>query len=205
MIPIQSHDGTEIQQLAGFMEDATTDEQLAAIVSHRESSANAMTEAVTAFEQLYDRHSQLLLAFLSSRTTRSQLEDVHQTVWQKVWQFLPDRFTGGNFRAWLYQISRNHLIDQSRRKRPDDASEAVESAAVTDDPGAPLMDEEHTQILERCLKRLQQDMAEIVRSRLAGENYETICERMNLIPARAHKLFFQAREQVGRCVQKAME
>jgi len=168
-----------------------TDEQLAAIVAARDNSAAAMDEAVAGFEQLYARHSRLLLAFLSSRVARCNLEDVHQTVWQKVWQHLPGQFKGGNLRAWLYQITRNHLIDLSRKKKPDDSSAAVESAAFTEEPGAALLDNEQKIILQRCLEHLQQEMADIVRSRLAGENYDTICGRMDLAPARAHKLFFR--------------
>jgi len=187
------------------MDDTNTDEELAAVVAARNTSEKALEQAVAAYEALYRRHSRLLLAFLSSRTTRNQLEDLHQVVWQKVWQFLPGQFKGGNFRAWLYQIARNQLIDFSRKRKPTDSSEAVESAHTTEEPGAALLDEEKKQILQRCLQHLQQEMADIVRGRLAGENYDTICERMDLAPARAHKLFFQAREQLSGCVQKAME
>ena len=181
-----------------------SDEQMAELIQRRDESTDAMQKAAECFEQLYARHARLLLAFLSSRVKRSDLEDVHQGVWQKVWQNLPSRFRGGNFRAWMHQIARNHLIDLSRKKKPDELPEGIE-AVGSERPEDPMEDAERQEILARCLEKLQENMAEIVRSRLSGEDYNTICERMEIKAARAHKLFFQAREQLTNCAKKAIE
>jgi RNA polymerase sigma factor (sigma-70 family) len=186
-------------------EGLASDEQLAQVIRIREQSAFTMRDATDCFEQLYERHSRLLLAFLSSRVSRSDLEDVHQTVWQKIWQYLPGQFKGGNFRAWMHQIARNYLIDLSRKRRPQEMEDTSEPLASGQRPEDPLEDVERQEILTRCLGRLQEDMGEIVRSRLSGEDYNGICTRMGIEPARAHKLFFQAREQVTSCIQKAMQ
>ena len=186
-------------------EGLASDEQLAQVIRNREQSGVAMQDATDCFEQLYERHSRLLLAFLSSRVVRSDLEDVHQTVWQKIWQYLPGQFQGGNFRAWMHQIARNHLIDLSRKRRPEEMTDGPEPVALGHDAEDPLEDAERQEILMRCLDRLQEDMGEIVRSRLSGEDYNGICARMGIEAARAHKLFFQAREQVTSCVQKALQ
>lgn len=186
-------------------DDGATDEQLADIIQRRDDSAVAMQNATTCFEKLYERHARLLLAFLASRVRRSDLEDVHQSVWQKIWQYLPSQFHGGSFRGWLYQITRNHLVDLSRKRRPGELAAGHEPVDENSSPDDPLADQERQEILTRCLTKLQDDMAEIVRSRLSGEDYSSICSRMQIKTARAHKLFFQAREQLTGCVQKAMQ
>lgn len=185
-------------------DDSKTDEQLAELIQKRDDSTVAMSEATRSFETVYQRHSRLLLAFLASRVKPSDLEDIHQSVWQKIWQYLPKQFKGGNFRAWMYQIARNHLIDVSRKKRPDELEDTTEPVD-NKSPEEPLADQERQEILARCLEKLQDDMADIVRSRLGGEDYTSICSRMKIKAAKAHKLFFQAREQLTGCVQKAMQ
>lgn len=193
------------QEMTASDDQLITDEKLADVVKQRDQSAEAMRQATDGFSKLYERHSRLLLAFLSSRVNRSDLEDVHQTVWQKIWQYLPGQFKGGNFRAWMHQIARNHLIDLSRKRRPDEMGEGPEIIDSSEGVEAPLEHEERQEILANCLRSLQQQMADIVRGRLAGENYEQICERLDVNAARAHKLFFQAKEQLSNCVQKAMQ
>src|SRR5262249_13209219 len=88
-----------------------SDEQLAKSIVRRDTSKGAMQEAHQAFTQLYERHAPKLLAFLAARAPRSDLEDFHQAIWARVWQHLPDSFKGDNFRAWLYKIAHNYLID----------------------------------------------------------------------------------------------
>ena len=185
-------------------QSTTSDEQLAQQIQQREQSSSAMQRATNGFEALYQRHSRLLLAFLASRVSKSDLEDVHQSVWQKIWQYLPKQFKGGNFRAWMYQIARNHLIDLSRKRKPEELAETADPVDESASPDASLVDEERQQILESCLQKLQDDMAQIVRRRLSGEDYNAICSQMDIKAARAHKLFFQAREQLTGCVQKEM-
>lgn len=144
----------------------------------------------------------MLLAFLSSRVKRSELDDIHQEIWSRVWQHLPTHFDGNNFRAWLFRIARNYIIQWSRRRRPDLAEDL---RMVTDDDTAPehqLAEQERMEILSRCLSRLQKELAELVRSRLSGESYDDICTRLGLPPARAHKLFHTAKAQLSMCVEK---
>ena len=182
------------------------DADLAARIADRDESAAHWDEAQRCFEILYSRHARLLLAFLASRVKRNDLDDVHQTVWQRVWQFLPAQFQGGNFRAWLHQIARNRLIDLSRRKQADPLDEKREysdgQAARPDDD---LLEEERAQILSRCLERLEAEMYELVKARLRGESYDEFCSRTQMPTARAHKLFHQAKQQLSMCVEHALQ
>lgn len=57
-------------------------------------------------------------------------EDLTQEVFVKAWQALP-AFDDGNFRAWLFRIARNRLIDSQRGKH------AVQTEALPMDLSAP--------------------------------------------------------------------
>lgn len=182
-----------------------TDEELAERIARRQDSDRAWGLAQEACGELYARHARRLLAFLAARIGRSDLEDVHQAVWQRVWQSLPDGFRGGNFRAWLYQIARNHLIDLGRKRRTE-ALEGESGLAAPHGRGPEevLLERERMAVLARCLDKLGEPARGIVQARLAGASYTEICERLQLLPERAHKLFHLAKEQLQECVQRAM-
>jgi RNA polymerase sigma factor (sigma-70 family) len=180
-----------------------TDEQLAEIVARRDQ-VDSWKPARDACAQLYSRHARALLAFLAARVLRSDLEDLHQAVWERVWQHLPTGFHGGNFRSWLYQLTRNYLIDQSRKKRPDEFGEDAQPVDVRGSrPEQTAIREEEMAILGRCLERLDERSAAVVRARLAGEGYDVICARLSLSMEVAHKVFHRAKEQLQSCVGSA--
>jgi len=170
----------------------------------REQRERNWPRARQACEELYARHARRLLAFLAARVSRSDLEDVHQAVWERVWRHLPSGFRGGNFRAWLYQIARNYLTDMRRKKKPETAGnsslELANPAIATDELVAAR---ERFAILLRCLGDLSDEAASLVRARLAGESYEEICRRTGWKVERAHKMFHQAKHQLQSCIQRA--
>lgn len=190
-------------QTSGMATSTTqTDRQLVSVIAVRNESAQHWSEAERAYEQLYSDHARMLLAFLSSRVKRSELDDVHQEIWSRVWQHLPTHFDGNNFRAWLFRIARNFIIQSSRRRRPDLAEDLRMVTAKDEPPESRLAEHERMEILSRCLSRLQEQLADLVRSRLGGEPYDEICSRLGLPPARAHKLFHTAKTQLTSCVEQ---
>jgi RNA polymerase sigma-70 factor (ECF subfamily) len=181
-----------------------TDEELATRAARPRTPASALSAAQQAFDALYERHARPLLAFLAGRVRRSDLGDVSQVVWQRVWEHLEDKFDGGSFRGWLFQIARNYLIDLSRRKQPVVVEQLPDR---TDDkakrPDEVFLGREQQQLLQRCLERLPAKQAELVRGRLGGEDYEEVGSRLGLTPAQAHKLFHTAKTALQACVQRA--
>jgi RNA polymerase sigma factor (sigma-70 family) len=181
------------------------DEALANIISQRQLPHGNPAAAKQACEELYFRHAGQLLSFLAARVPKSDLEDVHQGVWQRVWQHLPDKFHGGNFRAWLYQIARNHLIDLGRKRCPEPLAETNELPDIRQAAqAADLLDEERRTALARCLERLTSQEASLVRARLAGESYSEICVRLDMKVEGLHKLFHKAKHQLQTCVERAL-
>jgi RNA polymerase sigma-70 factor (ECF subfamily) len=180
------------------------DDVLARMIASRRSPHGDWQLAQQACEQLYHRHARRLLAFLSCRVDRGDVEDVHQAVWERVWRHLPEGFHGGNFRAWLYRIARNYLVDLRRKKMLQTPGQNV--LAVPDkEVGVDVLmvEREQMAILRRCIELLSSDAATLVRARLSGEGYDEFCRRTGWKVERAHKLFHQAKEQLQTCVERA--
>jgi len=186
-------------------ETAPSDEDLAALVAQRLESARGTGVARSALDQLYRRHSPLLLAFLAAHVRRADLDDIHQDVWQRVWVHLPTQFRGGNFRAWLYQIARNTIIDQSRKRKPESLREHDRLADPRLDPvEQPLIEAEHGAALLRCIDQLDPEAANLVRARLGGEDYAQFCARLGISTNRAYKMMNEAKTKLKTCVERAL-
>jgi RNA polymerase sigma factor (sigma-70 family) len=184
---------------------SASDDELAGAIARREESEGAMRVAQEACGELFTRHARKLLAFLSARVHRNDLEDIHQAVWERVWQHLPTGFRGGNFRAWLHQVARNYIIDVGRKKRAEllHGSEDL-SDHGRDGPSERLLEVERATVLRGCLERLNSEAAALVRARLSGESYDDVCPRLGLKAAQAHKLFHQAKQELRLCVERAL-
>jgi RNA polymerase sigma factor (sigma-70 family) len=187
-------------------EASRTDEELAGVVALRDRSDREWQEARRACGDLYVRHAPRLLAFLAPRVRPSDLEDIHQAIWQRVWERLPRRFDGTNFRAWLYRIARNLAIDQSRRnKRLPVSRDNDWSPSHHVEVWEALVEQERMSVLGRCIQQLAPELLVLVRARLSGDAYAEISKRLGCAPERAHKLFHQAKEQLQDCVQRALK
>ena len=104
---------------ANVPEIVESDEQLISVIVRRGGSDAEMRAARFAFEMLYRRRAALLLAFLSSRVASGDRDDLHQEIWVRVWNRLPDQFQGGNFRAWLHQIARKRRLAAKHEARSE--------------------------------------------------------------------------------------
>jgi RNA polymerase sigma factor (sigma-70 family) len=178
------------------------DDELAAACARRGESPHARHQAEAAFRTLYDRHARRLLAFLGGRVDRAAVDDVHQDVWAKVWHGAT-QFRGGNFRAWVHQIARTVVIDHQRKRRPEplaDEANLVDPRPWDPSPG----DADRRDALARCLQKLEQAnarVADLVRSRVAGESYDAFCGRTGIPPDKAYRAFHQAKAHLQACVE----
>ncbi len=186
---------------------SATDEELARAVTGRDAASQQ------AFQALYQRYRWRLVGLLKSRGVKVGLDDVHQDVWLRVWQHLPDRFDGHNFRGWLFQIACNRAADLGRGNRPTEDTELSglpdrrRAGPVETLIGRELEDEEraHVRQLEECLGEMERRnaaSAALVRGRLAGQAYDALCARLQLTKQRAQRLFHTLKEQLRRCVGK---
>lgn len=181
-----------------------SDDELASACADRDESPQARRRAEDAFRTLYDRHAKRLLAFLGGRLPRTAIDDVHQDVWAKVWQAVPGGYRGGNFRAWVHQIARNAVVDHRRKRAP---ASLVEDGNLIDhrggDDGA-VVEAERRAALAKCLQKLERanaSIADLVRSRVAGESYDAYCGRTGMPADKAYRAFHHAKAQLQACVE----
>ena len=72
-----------------------------------------------AFRTLEERYRKPLFAWLVNQLgNRSDAEDIYQDVWLKIIK-KAESFKNVSFKAWLWTIARNRVIDFRRKKRPD--------------------------------------------------------------------------------------
>ena len=81
-----------------------------------ELAAQAVQGDSNAWRELYDMHW-TLRAWLASRIPRDEVDDVFQEVWLRICRELAARFDGVNFRAWMFRIANNLLVDRGRRRK----------------------------------------------------------------------------------------
>ena len=89
-----------------------------------------------AMDKLVARYRQALFYWLLGMTgNRSDAQDLFQDVWFRVIRHA-ERFNDVSFKAWLWKIARNLLIDFRRKRKPDVSLDAVE-----DEDDQPLVDQ----------------------------------------------------------------
>jgi RNA polymerase sigma-70 factor (ECF subfamily) len=90
----------------------------------------------TAMDQLVARYRQALFSWLLGMTgNRADAEDLFQEIWFRVIRHAA-RFNDVSFKAWLWKIARNLLIDFRRKRKPD-----ISLDAVDDEDDHPLVDQ----------------------------------------------------------------
>jgi len=74
-----------------------------------------------AFGHLYERYLDDIYRYVYFRVFNHQVaEDLTEMVFLRAWEALPkSRRKIKNFRAWIYRIAHNLVIDHKRKKRPE--------------------------------------------------------------------------------------
>lgn len=82
---------------------------------------------LSAFDTLVSRYQQVLFAWLVAQTgNRAESEDLFQEIWIRIMRHA-ERFTDTSFKAWMWKIARNLVIDYRRKRKPDLSLDATAS------------------------------------------------------------------------------
>jgi len=122
--------------------------------------------------------------------SRADAEDMFQDLWVRVIRNA-DRFENVSFRAWMWQIARNLLIDFRRKKKPDISLDAVETEddqplleQLVSPDKSPAEDFEQADLVRRVMRvvgQLPDIQREIFLMRVQGDlSFNEIAETLNI-------------------------
>lgn len=96
-------------------------------------------------------------------------EDLAQQVFLKAWQAIPRYEQRGTpFKAWLYRMARNQVIDHFRKQRPTTDLEGIDPPVEAEAEELVLAQERNT-LLRAAMDRLSPDHREVLVQRFLME------------------------------------
>ena len=184
--------------LAGGAEDDAEDVRL------MQSVANGDTQA---FERLIERHQTLVLGTVARMLgSNSDVEDLAQQVFLRVWRNAGRYVPRAKFTTWLLKITRNLVFNEMRRTKrhshiPIQTETPGEELPMKDEsvrsPAESLLEHELQRAIEEAIIELPetQRMALVLR-RYEGRSYEEIGEILDLSVPAVKSVLFRARTEL---------
>jgi RNA polymerase sigma-70 factor, ECF subfamily len=151
----------------------------------------------TAFAGLYERYVDDIYHYCERRLRRREAaEDATSQTFIKALHKI-DSFHGGSFRAWLYRIAHNTVIDQFRR-RPALTSDTIgfDRPDSGPTPEEVILASESDQRIDRLLRLLTDDQRRVIELRLAGLTGVEIAEALDRSPDAVKMLQFRALQRL---------
>jgi RNA polymerase sigma-70 factor (ECF subfamily) len=150
-----------------------------------------------AFAALYHQYHQKLFFFVLNFTnSRQTAEDVLQEVFIKVWSERKQLPGITNFNAWIFRITKNHVLNSLKRMAHETlilVDIAREIAPGTDDINALLSYKDVHAVLKAGMEELPPQQKLVFQlSREEGLKYEEIGGRLNISPLTVKKHAAQA-------------
>ena len=134
--------------------------------------ARAQAGDATAFGRLYERYMDQIYQYVYYRVSdRDEAEDLTGTIFMKAWEALPRfRSRGATFRAWLYRIAHNAVIDRHRtRKAVVPLEQAHDWPDVeANSPEAALEEAQESARLAAALSQLSPRLREVILHRFVN-------------------------------------
>ena len=169
-----------------------------------------------AFERLVERHQSLVIGTVGRMLGHnSDVEDVAQQVFIRVWKGAPRYRPTAKFTTWLLTITRNLVFNEARRRKRHpgdilDVHEGEEALALTDParhvPDEELLEAELQRTIESAIRALpeKQRMAVLLR-RYESKSYEEIGEVLGLTVPAVKSLLFRARTELRAALKRYLE
>ena len=160
-----------------------------------------------AFEELIERHQSLVAGTVARMLgSNSDVEDIAQQVFIRVWKSARRYVPRAKFTTWLLKITRNLVFNELRRSKrhalvPLQSEPGAEEFPLKDEknlpPDASLLEVELQQAIEDAIMQLpeSQRMALILR-RYEQLSYEQIAEILDLSVPAVKSILFRARTEL---------
>ena len=170
-------------------------------VPERDLVARAQAGDTAAFGSLYERHMDGIYRYVYYRVSdRDEAEDLTETIFVKAWEALPRyRPQGATFRAWLYRIARNTVIDRHRTRKEvvplEQARGWLDLEASSPEAAAEAAQESAR--LGAALARLRPRLREVILHRfVAGLSHAETAQAMGLRVGHVRVLQHRALKQM---------
>src|SRR5256885_17061533 len=161
----------------------------------------------SAFEELIERHQSLVAGTVARMLgSNSDVEDIAQQVFIRVWKSARRYVPRAKFTTWLLKITRNLVFNEMRRAKrhphlpvqiEPDAEEMPLRDEATLTPDATLLQRELQEAIEQAITLLPetQRMALVLR-RYVELSYEEIADVLDLSVPAVKSLLFRARTEL---------
>src|SRR6058998_3687876 len=161
----------------------------------------------SAFEKLIERHQSLVLGTVARMLgSNSDVEDIAQQVFIRVWKSASRYVPRAKFTTWLLKITRNLVFNELRRTKrraqvPLESEASADEPALKDEsnpaPDASLLEVELRKAIEEAIMHLPetQRMAMVLR-RYEQLSYEQIAEVLDLSVPAVKSVLFRARSEL---------
>ena len=157
-----------------------TDEPSGAVTADTDLVARAQAGEAEAAGRLYDEHQPALFRYVSLRVAGRQLaEDLTGEVFMRMLSGLPRyRSTQAPFRAWLYRIAHNLVVDYQRQatRYPLLPLESLQSQPTEDDPASGGVEQALTiEQVRQAMTELEDAQREVIALRfLSGLSFQEV-------------------------------
>jgi len=133
---------------------------------------------IEAFELLYNRHRGPLYRYVLGQVgDPATANDLYQGSWEKIIKARGKYTASAPFRAWMYRITRNHVVDHFRRVHPETALAPDQMEASGPGPEQQLQRENQAASLRDAIDRLPADQRDTLLLKLdAGLDIQTIAD-----------------------------
>jgi RNA polymerase sigma-70 factor, ECF subfamily len=170
----------------------------------------------SAFEELIERHQSLVAGTVARMLgSNSDVEDIAQQVFIRVWKSARRYVPRAKFTTWLLKITRNLVFNEMRRARrhahvPLQSEPGTEEIPLKDEtnpaPDASLLEGELKRAIEEAILQLpeSQRMALVLR-RYEQLSYEQIAEVLDLSVPAVKSVLFRARTELRSRLSKYLD
>lgn len=166
-----------------------------------------MSNAPLTAEQIYIEYHPKVLAYITSRINNAyEAEDLAQTVFLKVYaKYEGFDSTQSSISTWIYNITKNTLIDFYRRREKNSYDEIPETlAGDDDDPSLDLIMEEQQELLANALSELSTFERDVIIMRYYNEKtLLAISAEMNIPYGQIKRIHAKALQKLAKSMGAA--
>jgi RNA polymerase sigma-70 factor (ECF subfamily) len=161
-----------------------------------------------AFGSLYERYLDQIYRYVYFRVAdHDEAEDLTELVFLKAWQVFSagrNRKEVRNFRAWIYRIAHNEVVERYRTQKPTLTINHLDNLSHPDPtPEANILAIQSSQSLAQAITELEPDLQQVLVCRFINQlSHAETAKIMNLKPGHVRVLQHRALKKMGKLMSQ---